>query len=70
MNASATSAPTTDPVCGMTIDASTAAASTIFDGETISFCSDSCKTKFDAAPAQYLASAEGTSCCGPACCSK
>ncbi|HYH08472.1 MAG TPA: heavy metal translocating P-type ATPase [Thermoanaerobaculia bacterium] len=43
-----------DPVCGMTVDPATAAGSSIWNGETIYFCSLGCKKKFDANPAQYL----------------
>jgi P-type Cu+ transporter len=47
-----------DPVCGMKIDPSAAAASYEYGGKTYHFCSDQCVTKFKAAPAAYLSSAE------------
>jgi Cu+-exporting ATPase len=37
-----------DPVCGMTVDPATAAASSHFEGKTYFFCSLGCKAKFDA----------------------
>lgn len=42
-----------DPVCGMMIDDSSAAASSEYDGERYYFCSQECKTKFDRNPKQY-----------------
>jgi membrane fusion protein, copper/silver efflux system len=48
---------TQDPVCGMALDPSKAAASghtETYNGETISFCSDKCRNKFKANPAKYL----------------
>jgi len=32
-----------DPVCGMTIEASTAAAQGVYDGETVYFCCEACR---------------------------
>jgi P-type Cu+ transporter len=46
-----------DPVCGMTIDPTTAADEAAFEGETYYFCSKGCKAKFDADPHRYLHSA-------------
>jgi len=43
-----------DPVCGMTIEESKAAAKEEYQGTTLHFCSDSCHTKFQANPAQYV----------------
>ena len=43
----------TDPVCGMTIDPAGAAGHSEYRGRTFYFCSDACKTKFDAEPAKY-----------------
>lgn len=43
----------TDPVCGMTISATTAVGTSTFRGETYYFCSAQCKTKFDGDPVQY-----------------
>jgi Cu+-exporting ATPase len=42
-----------DPVCGMEIDAATAAGQSEYGGETIYFCSSVCKEKFDAAPEKF-----------------
>ncbi|HEX2061809.1 MAG TPA: YHS domain-containing protein [Thermoanaerobaculia bacterium] len=46
---------TTDPVCGMTIDPATAAASSTYEGETYHFCARGCQARFDANPEQYTA---------------
>jgi Cu+-exporting ATPase len=46
-------ATTTDPVCGMTIEESEAAASTTHEGITYYFCSESCKRGFEADPDKY-----------------
>jgi Cu+-exporting ATPase len=47
-----------DPVCGMTIEAENAAGVSEFGGETYYFCSQNCKEKFDANPAQFAADNE------------
>lgn len=47
---------TKDPVCGMTIDETTAGASATYQGHTYYFCSDSCKAKFQKDPKRYSAS--------------
>jgi uncharacterized protein len=44
----------TDPVCGMTVDPSTAAHRSEFGGKTYYFCSSGCKVSFDAQPDRYL----------------
>lgn len=44
---------TVDPVCGMTVNPKTAAASREVDGVTYYFCSAHCATTFDADPARY-----------------
>jgi YHS domain-containing protein len=44
-----------DPVCGMTIDEKTAAGTSEYEGKTYYFCAPICKTKFDQAPAKYVA---------------
>ncbi len=36
-----------DPVCGMTIDAETAAAHGTYRGETVYFCSTACQRQFE-----------------------
>ena len=43
----------TDPVCGMTVDENTAAATSEHEGRTVYFCSEACKKKFDADPDAY-----------------
>ena len=43
-----------DPVCGMTVDASTTAHHAEHAGHAYHFCSAGCRTKFIAAPEQYL----------------
>ncbi len=44
---------TLDPVCGMSIRPSDAAATSEYEGRTIYFCASGCKEQFDANPAQY-----------------
>jgi Cu+-exporting ATPase len=44
-----------DPVCGMKIEPSQAASQRDYKGATYHFCSDECRAKFDADPAQYAA---------------
>ena len=43
-----------DPVCGMQIDPATAAGQSDYQGTTYSFCSASCKQKFDQNPGLYV----------------
>jgi len=43
-----------DPVCGMEIDAKTAAAKAIYKGKTYHFCSVSEKEQFEKDPAKYV----------------
>ncbi|MBC7308243.1 MAG: YHS domain-containing protein, partial [Dietzia sp.] len=42
-----------DPVCGMTVDPATAAATREHDGATFFFCSPGCAKAFDADPHRY-----------------
>ncbi len=42
-----------DPVCGMTIDAATAAAKRSHDGKDYYFCAQGCARAFDSDPAKY-----------------
>ncbi len=42
-----------DPVCGMTIDPATAAATREHDGSTVYFCSAGCAKTFDSDPHRY-----------------
>ena len=46
---------TVDPVCGMTVNPETAAASREVDGVTYYFCSSHCAATFDADPARHAA---------------
>ncbi|MBY3346824.1 heavy metal translocating P-type ATPase [Rhizobium laguerreae] len=43
-----------DPVCGMTVDPRVDKPSLDYDGGTYHFCSQGCRTKFAAAPQDYL----------------
>jgi Cu+-exporting ATPase len=43
-----------DPVCGMMVDPSKAAASANRQGATVYFCSQACAAKFRAAPEKYV----------------
>lgn len=47
---------TKDPVCGMVVDETKAVASTTYQGQAYSFCSDGCKAKFLQDPARYAES--------------
>ena len=60
-----------DPVCGMEIDATSAAASATYDGETYYFCANACAAEFSAAPRRYAGNGEVASCCSSttSCCS-
>ena len=46
-----------DPVCGMTVDPSSAAGSFEYNGQTYYFCSQHCLKKFSEDPARYLSTA-------------
>ena len=46
---------TVDPVCGMTVNPETAAASREVDAVTYYFCSSHCAATFDADPARHTA---------------
>jgi YHS domain-containing protein len=46
---------TTDPVCKMTLEPATAAAQSLYKGQTYYFCAVGCKQKFDREPDRYLA---------------
>ncbi|WP_160006362.1 heavy metal translocating P-type ATPase [Rhizobium sp. 18055] len=43
-----------DPVCGMTVDPDTGKPSLEYEGRVYHFCCDGCRTKFEAAPEDYL----------------
>lgn len=46
-----------DPVCGMDVEPSQAAARMEYRGQTYYFCSQSCQEQFRANPARYTAGA-------------
>jgi Cu+-exporting ATPase len=46
-----------DPVCGMTVEISQAAAMSVFQGQLIYFCNPACKEKFDAQPEKFMGKA-------------
>ena len=50
-----------DPVCGMTIQKATAAATRDFEGQTFYFCMEGCAQSFAADPKKYLVKSAGAS---------
>ena len=48
-----------DPVCGMEVEESSAAATSQFEGTTYYFCAAGCKRTFDQDPGKFLAAHEG-----------
>ncbi|MEW6092912.1 MAG: YHS domain-containing protein [Chloroflexota bacterium] len=46
----------TDPVCGMSVNPGTAAAKSVYEGQTYHFCSPVCKSLFEREPEKYLGS--------------
>lgn len=48
-----------DPVCGMTVDEKSAAATSTYKGKTYFFCAKGCKMSFDKAPEKYLTAQPG-----------
>jgi Cu+-exporting ATPase len=44
----------TDPVCGMKIDSSQAAAQTMYQGQAYYFCSTECRDQFQQNPGEYV----------------
>lgn len=46
-----------DPVCGMSVDPSTATNTALYEGETYYFCSPGCRSKFEANPSRYVSAA-------------
>lgn len=44
----------TDPVCGMQIDTSEAAAQTIHEGQAYFFCSEDCRRTFEENPEEFV----------------
>ena len=49
---------TTDPVCGMEVEETKAAAQSEYEGETFYFCSSSCKAEFDKDPESFADNVE------------
>ena len=47
--------PVTDPVCGMTVESTTAFARSEWEGRTYYFCSEACQREFAADPSRYTA---------------
>jgi Cu+-exporting ATPase len=43
-----------DPVCGMTVEPSSAAATRTRDGKTYYFCAEGCAATFDSDPEQFV----------------
>ncbi|HLY82251.1 MAG TPA: YHS domain-containing protein, partial [Acidimicrobiales bacterium] len=50
-----------DPVCGMQVRTADAPARSSFAGQTVWFCSDRCRERFDADPAHHAAASDGGS---------
>jgi len=44
---------TKDPVCGMSVEETKAAATAVYKGKTYYFCSAGCKATFEKASAKY-----------------
>jgi YHS domain-containing protein len=42
-----------DPVCGMNVDETKAAGSSVYKGKKYYFCAESCKARFDKEPEKY-----------------
>ena len=42
-----------DPVCGMQMQSEDVASETNYEGKSYYFCSDECRTKWDADPERY-----------------
>src|ERR1700733_14778601 len=43
-----------DPICGMSVDVSSAKHRSEYEGQSFYFCCAGCKTKFDAEPTRYI----------------
>jgi len=52
-----------DPICGMTVDTTTALHAER-DGETFYFCSEQCREKFLSTPADAKPDIKSDGCCG------
>jgi P-type Cu+ transporter len=64
-----TTAVVKDPVCGMDIEAATAAGQTEYKAQTYYFCGLKCKEKFDLNPEQYLGKPAAAPKSSHGCCS-
>ncbi|HTT35345.1 MAG TPA: YHS domain-containing protein [Thermoplasmata archaeon] len=42
-----------DPICGMMVDPARAPAKGVYDGETVYFCSESCRRTYEARRARH-----------------
>ena len=49
---------TTDPVCEMELNVEDSKEKSEYLGQTFYFCSDQCRNKFDANPAEYVSRAD------------
>jgi len=58
-----TKSATKDPICGMTVDETTALHE-VRDGKTFYFCGDHCRKKFLSAPAGVKPDDKSKGCCG------
>lgn len=54
-----------DPVCGMEVEETRAAATSIYKGQTYYFCSPGCKAAFDKDPEKYVEKAHPEAPGGP-----
>lgn len=55
----------TDPVCGMSVESTTAAAQEVYRGKTYFFCSTHCRDEFKKAPQKFTGpAAKPQGCCG------
>lgn len=43
-----------DPVCGMEVEETKAAATSVYQGTTYYFCAQGCKVTFEKAPEKYV----------------
>lgn len=53
----------TDSVCKMKVDKNKAKYSSGYNGEKYYFCSENCKSQFDASPKNYVEENKTSSCC-------
>jgi uncharacterized protein len=52
---------TIDPVCGMQVETAHAPAKTVWEGETVYFCSDRCRLRFEESPDRFARNGPATS---------